>query len=815
MVSLDILPKAESHLNEIRNIIFAQLQPQLRCKLGQEESPVFALPLLLKKDRQIEKLLLCSYSWKFECLLCGRKHQDRHTKVLTTFTNIVPEWHPLNAVHVAPCNNCKDTSQRRKMILEKMPSVLMMHFVEGLPHNDLKTYSFQFQGDFYQITVVIQYVKDPKHFITWILNSDGTWLECDDLKGPYCCRRERFGVPSSEIHIVIWERKSLQVPQKLSSQLHSEKLKDLPVEEAQSHSPVTRWDVDNSVNKIPVKCPEKDNFDVTINDQQNGVGGNDSNLLSGLEHLTAEDVITLTLVEIPIDSEGKPLENRQMVAANLVAETGILEQQESAAACAHQAPRMRDVQLLPATTNVCTQLENASVSLGQFNQANTEPIVPTNNSSYLPETSHIQGTEAKAIPVAIKHAKELSQEPLPNKRLSLMGDIMHKTSDLKNSRKNVNNSQIATVSAIANSSQPLQRHEKKAFVGSWVKSFLNKCPSFMPGSTSAQLSKEKSYKKPLIQKVTELHPHVKGAENFCGFQAEGTKKAIMKETQKLPPSLSNSTALSPSAHLPIVEKGPKTMNNHISSFGSLDKVVQPNLINLNSKHGHNRHESPKSIVKVTESETDKTHKLRLKLLKKLKAKKDKLALLDSLAKGQARRGSSLKGNGKAVSQLGLRKESESLEGFLRELQHQIDIVDSESLYSTSTTMSLCSSPGNDNFLAELLSPTATVASLENSKDDECRYLEMGSSSTTSPVPSEKDVTCYINNDHNYSSPVRESKREGDTDLLINQPCSEKLNFESPTKEDILDDLLSTSALNSIPSDLDLPHFDESLLKFVE
>ncbi|KYO26381.1 SUMO-specific isopeptidase USPL1 isoform B [Alligator mississippiensis] len=210
----NVLPKAEMHLNEIRNTIFVQLQPQLKCELGKEESPVFALPLLLEKDPEVKKLFLHTFSWKFECLLCGYKQQDSCRKMLTTFTNIIPEWHPLNAVHIGPCNKCQDKSQRREMILEKIPSVFMLHFVEGLPHNKLKNYSFQFEGDFYEITIVVQYQNNQKHFVTWVLNPDETWLECDDLKGPYCNRCERFEVPPSEIHIVIWERKTSQVPNK-------------------------------------------------------------------------------------------------------------------------------------------------------------------------------------------------------------------------------------------------------------------------------------------------------------------------------------------------------------------------------------------------------------------------------------------------------------------------------------------------------------------------------------------------------------------------------------------------------------------------
>lgn len=55
----------------------------------------------------------------------------------------------------------------------RVPSILMLHFVEGLPHNNLENYSFQFEGGTYQITSVVQYQTDKKHFITWSLNPDG------------------------------------------------------------------------------------------------------------------------------------------------------------------------------------------------------------------------------------------------------------------------------------------------------------------------------------------------------------------------------------------------------------------------------------------------------------------------------------------------------------------------------------------------------------------------------------------------------------------------------------------------------------------
>ncbi|XP_068281486.1 SUMO-specific isopeptidase USPL1 isoform X5 [Nyctibius grandis] len=299
----DVLPKAESHLNEIRNRIFTELQPQLKCELGKKDNPVFALPLLLQLDQQAEKLFLHSFSWKFECVCCGYKYQNRFRKTLTTFTNIIPDWHPLNAIHVGPCNNCSDRSQRRQMILEKVPSILMLHFVEGLPHNNLKNYSFQFEEDTYQIISIVQYQTDKKHFITWSLNPDGTWLECDDLKGPYCTRHKRFEVPPSEIHIVIWERKTSHVPEELNSQFQGKHIEDFPLNNVQSNSTVLHSGFDNTVDKIPSEHHREDAVRTPDKKEQQRVAEDESGVHHGLENLTHDDLVTLMLEEIQVDSE--------------------------------------------------------------------------------------------------------------------------------------------------------------------------------------------------------------------------------------------------------------------------------------------------------------------------------------------------------------------------------------------------------------------------------------------------------------------------------------------------------------------------------
>ncbi|XP_006894145.1 PREDICTED: SUMO-specific isopeptidase USPL1 [Elephantulus edwardii] len=222
---LEVSVRIDACLNEVRDEIFTRLQPQLRCTLGDMESPVFAFPLLLKIEPQIEKLFMYSFSWNFECSHCGYKYQNRCMKTLVTFTHVVPEWHPLNAARFGPCNSCSSKSQIWTMALEKIPPLFMLHFVEGLPHNDLGWYAFHFEDSPYQVTSVIQYQAN-NHFITWILEADGQWLKCDDLKGPCSERREKFEVPASEIHIVIWERKPSQVPDKAAADFPLGKMTD-------------------------------------------------------------------------------------------------------------------------------------------------------------------------------------------------------------------------------------------------------------------------------------------------------------------------------------------------------------------------------------------------------------------------------------------------------------------------------------------------------------------------------------------------------------------------------------------------------------
>ena len=50
---------------------------------------------------------------------------------------------------------------------------MMLHFAEGLPHNNFKKLQFSQYGLKYCVTGFVQYRNDPDHFVTWIQRVKG------------------------------------------------------------------------------------------------------------------------------------------------------------------------------------------------------------------------------------------------------------------------------------------------------------------------------------------------------------------------------------------------------------------------------------------------------------------------------------------------------------------------------------------------------------------------------------------------------------------------------------------------------------------
>uniref|UniRef100_A0A8C2ZA34 Ubiquitin specific peptidase like 1 n=1 Tax=Cyclopterus lumpus TaxID=8103 RepID=A0A8C2ZA34_CYCLU len=296
-----VLQKADADLHCLRMSVFKLLQPKLHCKLGQRETPVFAMPLLLQSDSWVEPLFQSTFHWEFKCSECKTTTKERVIKTLPTFTNVLPDWCPLDAVHLAPCNMCCQKNQRRTMKLERL---FALHFVEGLPDNDVRTFAFAFKEKRYSVTTVIQYNHQLKHFVTWICNSDGSWLEYDDMKHPECKTHQKLLVPAQEMHVVFWEGKEDKEPRVCSpSSTFAESPPSKNVmNPSQRHTDLTAdtlFSCDRSNVMDTMVAPEVDT----------SIGS--TTLLDTFEGLSQNDIITLTLEKI--DSEiGKPV-GRQMV----------------------------------------------------------------------------------------------------------------------------------------------------------------------------------------------------------------------------------------------------------------------------------------------------------------------------------------------------------------------------------------------------------------------------------------------------------------------------------------------------------------------
>ncbi|KAM4727301.1 SUMO-specific isopeptidase USPL1 isoform 2-T4 [Anableps anableps] len=319
-----VLQNARVDLQSLRMSVFKLLQPKLHCKLGQRETPVFAMPLLLTLDSWVERLFRTIYLWEFKCSFCKVNTKQRVVKTLPTFTNIVPDWTPLNAAHFAPCNVCLKKNQMRTMLLQSVPPVFALHFVEGLPHNNVGNYAFGFEGKRYSVTAVIQYSQQLKHFVTWIYTEDGLWLEYDDLKHPACETYQHLQIPAQEMHVVFWEVEEDAQPSFCSPSntflepppAETEGLKGSSTEEPSAQTPdqplLTSHNDTDIVCALSGDC-STDVVDTTVPaDVDASIGA--STLLDTFEGLTHNDIITLTLVELQPDllqSEMPPFQESQ------------------------------------------------------------------------------------------------------------------------------------------------------------------------------------------------------------------------------------------------------------------------------------------------------------------------------------------------------------------------------------------------------------------------------------------------------------------------------------------------------------------------
>ncbi|XP_029626131.1 SUMO-specific isopeptidase USPL1 isoform X2 [Salmo trutta] len=827
-----VLQRVQTEMQAIRMSIFKLLEPLLKCKLGQNETPVFALPLLLRADSWAEPLFQQTYEWQFECTstTCQHATNTKCKKTLTTFTNVLSDWHPLNAAHHSRCSKCNKRKQTRMLVLERVSPVFVLHFVEGLPDNDLCVYSFTFQQQKYSVTTVIQYDQQLKHFVTWIRRADGSWLEFDDLKHPNCVSHTQLVVPPREIHVVFWELKTdrpdnpqtpCSPPVSLTSTLliHKE-LQKPPLaklfvnNESQDISQTVSDDADtdmdttitagyidndmdttltNNVNSpiaigstsvlhgVPVQScyhnlslpllhndtaivealtvsddTDNDIMDTTVT---TGNAGNSSisstTLLDTFEGLSHDDdIVTLTLVEVKVDSDGRPLDDNNVSLAPrqngdlspLPAPTPETENP----APAHEMPPETDVVVIKRPSSPDTAsgfLLDSSDGPSEPNSEKPTPPSPpklrrgrrtSNKAKIMASNNPVAAAAAKVVtttpprtatPMALPGnwggiilpsvvsmmspsymepstlAPEASTPPPPHSKPAATSTSLQSKPGLPpppdpNSRW----SYLLSLHPTSIPNPPRTQRPTSHFNHSTPNRFQQlsqswQDPRMAPPNPDARLKKPPPLPKPKLSKGDIEALPVKAAEMYGGFQSRSriVNININSPSKTSPPTQLISQRTDPQNDAWKIPSQPaafvsrKPLINHTTSAVPIVTSPPPSPgVTEIPKISSSRKHSPGGQV----SETDA---LRYKLLKKLKAKKKKLEKLNQMLGYQGGAG----GRG--------------------EVTCTPDITDRSPSHTVSSSTSVYDSPAYDQFFADLLSPATTASNLS---PDSTGFLEM-------------------------------------------------------------------------------------------
>ena len=140
-----------------------------------------------------------------------------------------------------------------------------------------------------------------------LLCPTGSWLEFDDLKYPQCTSHKSLPVPGHEIHMVFWE---VQAGKPEGAGLGGR---------CRNYTPAkTGTGVDLSLT-----IPPDDTFIVEALTEDSRVSPNGADtsvgsatLLDAFEGLSHSDIVTLTLVEVKVDADGKALAGKPPAAVD-------------------------------------------------------------------------------------------------------------------------------------------------------------------------------------------------------------------------------------------------------------------------------------------------------------------------------------------------------------------------------------------------------------------------------------------------------------------------------------------------------------------
>ncbi|KAK1882360.1 SUMO-specific isopeptidase USPL1 [Dissostichus eleginoides] len=737
-----VLRKANAELHTLRMSIFKLLQPKLHCKLGQEETPVFALPLLLKTDCWAEPLFQSTFHWEFKCSECKTATIERVIKTLPTFTKVLPDWRPLDAVHLAPCN---------------CAPVFGLHFVEGLPDNDVSIYTFSFKGKRYSITTVIQYHHQLKHFVTWICDSDGSWLEYDDLKHPDCKTHQKLPVPAQEMHVVFWEAEEDKESRACSP---SSTFSECPPSENEKNPCLSEngSTADNVLNCSTdqsllmshndtdiVYALSASEYGSSIIDTTITAGGDTSigstTLLDAFEGLSHDDIITLTLVEIKDHSEMPPLnENKQTEDSSAPSTDETLNSipDSSSAVIQSEASPSPDFEL-PSISSLSDSADGSScdptfVPCGKRGRGRgraarrgtkvgRKTVTKVAEPKAAPQTSPTTSSEPSKEVISKPERDAASQNPPPVETTQRAAPMSATDTPQKNPNATMPPQN-------PHRSDMLSQHPVNQVQKSIAKVTPSKTPTSVPlrkltppihstpNPVRKQLPPAVLFAKPQLRTEDSDGLPLKAAEMYVGFGPKSSPSplpsyALLKGKSKLSP--------------PVTPSNQKSLLN--TTVVSDTPLCMPGATRL-----------PEISSKLPPGLSE-TEALRYKLIKKLKAKKKKLAKLNEMLGHQG--GASL------------RPDS--------------TILGSPNTVTSSTyDSSIC-----DDFFSDLLSPATTASNLS---PDSTGFLELLASSQEGQV---EQIHCGVNaagalpqmnNTDNFleeflSQAVTQSPSEMETDAL--------------------------------------------------
>ncbi|XP_028404982.1 uncharacterized protein LOC114527503 isoform X2 [Dendronephthya gigantea] len=249
-------PKQEGKdvLCEVRRDVFHYLQEKMQCSMGVKDSALVSLNVLLNDCSVISEKFNQECEWTFKCSSCGHMQVNRYNKLVVTFPNTTDDFSMPCGEFLRLCHKCKSPGQRSQLHLTRLPPCVIAHFTEGVKSKNFFESGFVCYGKEYKLCQMIQYKRDPDHFIAWVRNRNGThWAEIDDTRSVVCKWEE--GPPSfspGQVHIAVWERAKLYVSKSSAVRIIDGKLlgKSKTVLENPKNNDALAVNVDNAESSL-------------------------------------------------------------------------------------------------------------------------------------------------------------------------------------------------------------------------------------------------------------------------------------------------------------------------------------------------------------------------------------------------------------------------------------------------------------------------------------------------------------------------------------------------------------------------------------